>query len=468
MAKRRPGPSAGPIDDSSLSEVDQRILELNHENHSMREISRLLKERYDIRLGKSSVIRHLSELRQDPDNDVQVNNECTIPLQPRNESRWYNVIERLKIAIEDYTRVHRNKPSFRTMQYQLIDEKLISDSNSDHKTLNDATVKARLGWVDANDELLFPKLDIDCFADDDSRLVDDNYQDYDPIEPTEPGEIEDPEEYIARHIKGLKERVTLYDGVGTAGEPGEPGGRWYDQPEYVEVWEEKNDLFPEFKSILYDKQIKIRSNKGYPSLIFLYKCTEELKELIDRTGIDPENIHIKYCGDWDPSGENIDWYIKKRLKQLGIEGIDFQRVAVTQQQIEEYNLPLLPIDKKPDKKAPNPNMREFIRRHGNKATHLNAFFIERHFDAFKKIIRDAVDEHWDEDVYQEMVDEYDVNADDPPELDEEELVESRDKMIILMTKAFRPGWSRGEYPEEMGLDDSSDEDDDDTNEEDQQ
>lgn len=157
---------------------------------------------------------------------------------------------------------------------------------------------------------------------------------------------------------------------------GVPGGRWYDQPEYVEVWEEKNDLLPEFRSIFSDKYIKIRANKGYPSLIFLYKCTQELKELIDRTGIDPDNIHIKYCGDWDPSGENIDWYIKRRLKQLGIEGIDFQRVAVTPKQIEEYSLPLLSIDKKPDKKAPNPNMQEFVPRHGNKSTHLNAFFIE--------------------------------------------------------------------------------------------
>ena len=127
-------------------------------------------EGYDFRL-KSSVTRHLSELRQDPDNEVQINNECTIPLRPRTESRWYKVIERLKVALGDYIRVHRAKPSFRTMQYQLIDEKLISDSESDHKTFSDATVKARLGWVDANGELLFPKLDIDCFADDDSRLV---------------------------------------------------------------------------------------------------------------------------------------------------------------------------------------------------------------------------------------------------------------------------------------------------------
>lgn len=373
------------------------------------------------------------------------------------------VIERLKVAIGDYIRVHGAKPSFRTMQYQLIDEKLLSDRETDHKTFSDATVKARLGWIDSNGELLFPKLDIDCFADDDSRLVVDNYEDYSPTEPTDPGPIEDPEEYITRRIRWLKASVIEYKGVGTEGKPGTPGGRWYDQPEYVEVWEEKNDLLPEFKSILHDKYIKIRANKGYPSLIFLYKCIQELKELIDRTDIDPENIRIKYCGDWDPSGENIDWYIRKRLKQLGIEGIDFQRVAVTPGQIEDYNLPLLSIDKKPDKKAPNPNMQEFVRRHGNKATHLNAFFIERHFNTFKEILRDAVNEHWDKDVYDEMIDEYDVDPDDPEELDEEQLADSRSKMCRLVTEEFRPGWT-SEYPPEYSISDDDDDVDEDEDE----
>jgi hypothetical protein len=439
--------------ESELSEVDQHILELNHEGHSMKQISLLLKERHGIILSKSSVIRHLSELRQDPDNDVQVNNECTIPILPRNESRWYKVIEHLKMAIADYTRVHGAKPSFRTMQYQLIDDKVINDTESDHNTFSDATVKARLGWIDSDGELLFPKLDIDCFADDDSRLVSDNYEDHDPIEPTDPGPISDPEEYIQNRIRSLKYAVIAYEGIGTPGERGVPGGRWYNQPEYVEVWEEKNDLFPEFKNILHDKYIKIRANKGYPSLVFLYKCTEELKQLIERTGIEPESIHIKYCGDWDPSGENIDWYIRKRLKQLGIEGIDFERVAVTLEQIEEYNLPLLNIDKKPDKKAPNPNMSEFVRRHGNKATHLNAFFIEKHFNTFKMILRDAVDEHWDEDIYDEMVEEYDVDPEEPDEMNEEELLEARCKMCKTITNEFNPGWPDYSYDPSLGVTD---------------
>jgi hypothetical protein len=444
------------IDGLGLSEVDQCILKLNHEGLSIKEISISLKTRYGIELSKSAVAYHLAELRQDPDNDVRVNNECTVPRQPRQATRWYKIIERLAEAISDYERVHGFKPSSRTMYYQLIDEKMLTGSDSDHTKFTDSTVKARLGWVDSDGELLFPKIDIDCFADDDSRLVSDNYQDYPPTEPTEPGPIEDPEVYITRHISTLKSLVIAYDGIGEYGERGSPGGRWYDQPEYVEVWEEKNDLLPGFKTMLFDKHIKIRSNKGYPSLVFLYKCIEELKELIERTGMDPENIHIKYCGDLDPSGENIDWYIKKRLKQLGLEGVDFQRIAVTPEQIEEFDLPLLDIEKKPDKKAPNPNLREFVRRYGYKATHLNAFFTEKHLTAFKKILENAVDEHWDPDIYQEMVDEYDVDPDVPEELDDEELMEDRNLMCKKITMEFKPGWVKDAYDPSLGLADDVD------------
>lgn len=218
----------------------------------MKQISLKLREER-ITLSKSSVIRHLSELRQDPDNEVQINNECTISLRPRTQSRWYKVIERLKVAISDYTRLHEAKPSFRTMQYQLIDEKLIKDGESDHKTFSDATVKARLGWVDSNGKLLFAKLDIDCFAEDDSRLVVDNYQDYLPKEPTEPRPIEDPEKYIEPYIRLLKSRVIAYDGIGSPGKRGMLGGRWYDQEEYVEVWEENEHWDPDIYQNMVDK-----------------------------------------------------------------------------------------------------------------------------------------------------------------------------------------------------------------------
>jgi hypothetical protein len=131
---------------------------------------------------------------------------------------------------------------------------------------------------------------------------------------------------------------------------------------------------------------------------------------------------------------------------LGLTGIYFVRVAVTPGQIEKFHLPLLPIGQRPGKKAPNPNMREFIRRHGHKATHLNAFFTEANLPIFQKILIDAVMEHWDQDIYNEMVEEYSKEADEPDELTPGELIEKREQMYERITDSFGPGWYEG-YPD---------------------
>jgi hypothetical protein len=351
--------------------------------------------------------------------------------------------------------------AIRTAFYDATDLNLVEEH--EYNQFVSKVADARIGYVDQNGELLLPELDPELFADDDSR---ETYNRYDATEPEpvgEPGPIPDSNEHIERYIRWLKDAPAEYEGKGTKGTDGEIGGYWYNQPEYVEVWQEKNDLMEGFDAILEDLHVKIRGNKGYSSFSFLYKCTQELKEFIDRTGIEPENIWILYCGDWDPSGENIDYYLQRRLRQLGLTGIHFIRVAVTPEQIDKYHLPLLSIGQRPGKKAPNPNMREFVRRHGYKATHLNAFFTEAHLPAFKEILRNAVLEHWDKDIYQEMIEEYDVAADAPPRLTEEELSRRRRNMYRKITKTFNdPNWCNGlpDAPDPDDMDQEEDEDDD--------
>ena len=344
------------------------------------------------------------------------------------------------------------------MFYQLQDEKLIK--KHEHNSFVNKTVEARLGWVDAYGKRLWPKLDIDCFADDNSRKEAGEYDDSQPTEPTDPGPIPDPEGCIDYRIYQLKNAIEEYDGRGAEGEPGQIGGRWYNQPEYVEVWEEKVDLLPGFNKILSDKHVKIRANHGFASLIFLYKCCNELKSLIGEKGFDPKHIHIKYCGDWDPSGEIMVYYIQKRLRQLGIFGVDVQRITVTPEQIDRYDLPLMSLD------GNDPNLKEFKRRYGDKATHLNAFFTESHIDDFANILRNIVDEHWDQSIYNEMIDEYDgVKPEEPESMYDDELNDSKKLMCEKVSNAFYPGWGadggfyEDDEDEELDEDDTDDEDD---------
>ena len=124
------------------------------------------------------------------------------------------------------------------------------------------------------------------------RLLQDwrgNYDNFPPEYPTPPP---DPDEYIDDLIAEVKEaedalessKIDLIEGPGNydgLGKPGRrQGGRWYGQPEYVEVWEEKVDLVDIFETLVMPFGVKVRGNGGYPSLIFLNRCCEELKGLM--------------------------------------------------------------------------------------------------------------------------------------------------------------------------------------------
>ena len=75
-----------------LNQVDRFILQLNHEGLLGPAISKILFE-HGIELVKVTVNRHLTELRQDPANEVRVNCKRT------NES------PRLKKMVQDYSEV---------------------------------------------------------------------------------------------------------------------------------------------------------------------------------------------------------------------------------------------------------------------------------------------------------------------------------------------------------------------------
>ena len=436
-----------------LSQLDQRIKELNHSGLSFQQISDALKVE-GMGLSKSSVCEHLKEIRLMAGSEIRANFKKVGGI-PRENQRWYKIILWLEKHAEKYRRHQGFPPSIRTMYYDALDEKLVKDN--EYNAFNKAATDARMGYVDQDGKLLLPKLPIDCFVDD-SRKVIENYDAREPTEMEESGDIPDSDEYVDHAITVLKNVPAYYDGVGEEGTDGERGGYWYNQPEYVEVWVEKNDLVKGTEKILEDVHVTIRGNKGYSSLAFLHQCTKELQELIDEKGFEKSNVYILWTGDWDPSGENIDYYIKKRLAQLGLFEIHFIRVAVTPEQIDQYHLPLLPVEQAPDKKAPNPNMREFIRRYGYKATHLNAFFTEKHLPAYKKMLVNAVNEHWDEDIYDQMVEDYEIEADEPEELTREELKEKRQEMYRKITEFFsNPNWYRGlpDSPDDDGSDDSN-------------
>jgi hypothetical protein len=259
---------------------------------------------------------------------------------------------------------------------------------------------------------LYPELPIDCFADETRELID-HYSARQPIEP------EDEDEYIDNAIEELKNTPGYYDGQGTK------GGHWYDQPEYVEIWIEKYALAPTFESFLKDRYVNIVVNKGYSSLSFLWDNCQRLREIQDTNG--PEHVHVLYFGDFDPSGEDMDRSLQEYFELFDVDPDIFERVALTPDQISKYRIPLRPLKPKDSRRD------SFEARHGNKAAEIDAFFATKP-KAFEEMVQKAVDDYYDESIYEEMEKKYKTS------IPVEELRDTHSRMFAKITDAFTPGW----------------------------
>src|SRR5215212_7870909 len=145
---------------------------------------------------------------------------------------------------------------------------------------------------------------------------------------------ESPQQYIQRGINHIKNAPSKYEVP-----------RWHNQKHYVEIWIEKQALADTFESFLEDRQVRIAGNKGYAGWTFLSENADRLMEI--RIKYPDKRIHILYFGDFDPSGEDMDRHLEDALSyffDLDCYFIDFERIAVTEKQIDEFDLPPIPED----------------------------------------------------------------------------------------------------------------------------
>jgi hypothetical protein len=108
------------------------------------------------------------------------------------------------------------------------------------------------------------------------------------------------------------------------------------QDHYVEVWIEKEALVGVITGVCRRWRVPYFASRGYNSDSEAYAAAERFKRKIEWQGIRPV---IFYLGDHDPSGLQMDVDHFERLGQLSGYAIDFRRLALTKEQIEEYDLP---------------------------------------------------------------------------------------------------------------------------------
>jgi len=114
---------------------------------------------------------------------------------------------------------------------------------------------------------------------------------------------------------------------------------WSNQPAYVEVWLEKDALAGVLVRETAQWDVPLMVTRGYSSVSYLHSAAEAIIQRGKPT-------YIYYFGDHDPSGRDITRATEAGLREFAPNAdIHFERVAVTEQQIIELQLPTRPTKK---------------------------------------------------------------------------------------------------------------------------
>lgn len=206
--------------------------------------------------------------------------------------------------------------------------------------------------------------------------------------------------------------------------------RWYNQKNHVEIWIEKE---AEVNNTEYfvnknDLQVKIVSYGGFRGVSWFDVQMKRLEKDVEKG----KSIHILYLGDFDPSGESMDevfaksmgvngqfgdmagWNLKYHAEVENIKGFEvtFERIAVTKEQIEQYNLPWNPesMSEQVQQKLVNDKRTAgFKEKHGKVyATEVSALS-GSHPEIFEKVVTDSVNQYFDNDIYEQELKQHNEN-----------------------------------------------------------
>jgi hypothetical protein len=151
---------------------------------------------------------------------------------------------------------------------------------------------------------------------------------------------------------------------------------WDNQNTYVEVWCEKEAL----ASVLYDitsaYDVPLMVVRGFPSKDFVHGAADTIT-------IKEKPAFLYYFGDWDPSGILIWQDIQSKIMRYAPDAdVNFQRVAVTPEQVKRYSLPT-----RPTKRDGNSHAKDFR----GESVEVDALPV----DTLQRLVRRVIEQHID-------------------------------------------------------------------------
>jgi hypothetical protein len=157
---------------------------------------------------------------------------------------------------------------------------------------------------------------------------------------------------------------------------------WADNNVYVEIWCEKDALAGVLFEVTDVYDVPLMVTKGFSSCSFLRHAAATIAQQRKPT-------FIYHFGDHDPSGihikKQVERDLQRHLKDLGdfdLDEFEFERVAVTPEQITAWNLPT-----RPTKKAGNTHARNFV----GDSVELDAIPIDRLHELVRRVILQHID-----------------------------------------------------------------------------
>ena len=174
--------------------------------------------------------------------------------------------------------------------------------------------------------------------------------------------------------------------------------RWADQPNYVEIWCEKDALSSVLEPICDRYHIMFMANRGYSSATAMWQAAQRVQAAENR-GQQPVVI---YLGDHDPSGMDMTRDVQDRLDLLSYGApIRTIRLALNFDQVEAYNPPPNPT-KLTDSRAVT-----YIQSFGNESWELDALDPQ----TLDQMVSDQIDGLLDQDLYdQHLLREEEIKA----------------------------------------------------------
>ena len=159
---------------------------------------------------------------------------------------------------------------------------------------------------------------------------------------------------------------------------------WKNQPVFIEVWVEKDALSRLVSDVTNEYNVRTCPSRGYSSFTYIKDAVNRLRNV-------KQPIKILYFGDFDPSGMDIERDLWTRLYKYGCSDLSVERIALTQDQIMEYNLPPMPAKKS------DARYNKFVAETGaGDAVELDAL----EPPVLEKLVKEAIEDNIDFDLWE--------------------------------------------------------------------